>query len=239
MKTKEAELYPPAGNPVTADLSAGSRGGSERVPLTDARVVLVMSNTVVRQGMRTLLRELPLGSLHSCRTLQEADFTGMTHPARSVVIVADAEWAQMPPSEIPPAVKTLILLATPSGVDSLADYSRADGFLLQSELGITPLSDALVRVLSDQFPIPPAVARRLVANGPLQRTGPARVAQLTDRQHTTLRLLSEGLTNREISRRLNISEHGAKRLVGTVLTKLGSANRAGAVAIGVREGLLP
>jgi two-component system, NarL family, nitrate/nitrite response regulator NarL len=237
MKTEGVDVFPHVGH--ESGLLAMDRGGNERSELTDTRVVLAMSNSVLRWGMRTLLRELPLGSLHSCRTLEEADLTHLASPARYVVIVADSEWDRIPPSQIPPAFKTLILLAEPSAVDSLADFSRADGFLLQAELSAPTLGDALARVLSDQFPMPPAVARRLVAHGPLHRTTPARTAQLTERQHETLRLLSEGLTNREISRRLRISEHGAKRLVGTVLTKLGSSNRAGAVAVGVREGLLP
>jgi two-component system nitrate/nitrite response regulator NarL len=61
---------------------------------------------------------------------------------------------------------------------------------------------------------------------------------LTNPPPATLRLHPEGLSNRQIGRRLHISENGAKRLVASVLTKLGVPNRAGAVAVGLREGLL-
>ncbi|MFD3686799.1 response regulator transcription factor [Nocardiopsis sp. NPDC058631] len=206
--------------------------------LADTRVIVAIANGVLRQGMRTLLEELPLGRLHSCPTLQDAEF-GATELPRSVLILAEGESSPAEWTVIPPEFKTLVLLAKPSGIDSLDRHSQTDGLLLQEELNVPLLGDALSRVLSGQFPLPSAVARRLMTQGIIQRTTLTRAAQLTERQHETLRLLSEGLSNRQIGHRLRISEHGAKRLVASVLTKLDTPNRAGAVAVGLREGLLP
>jgi len=64
------------------------------------------------------------------------------------------------------------------------------------------------------------------------------VAALTDRERQVLRLLVDGLSNKQIGQALGMSEHGAKRLVASVLAKLQSPNRTQAVATALREGLL-
>ncbi|WP_186356075.1 response regulator transcription factor [Streptomonospora sp. PA3] len=240
MTTEDIDAPVRGGGSVVPTVPASGPGGGERVTLLDTRIVVAISDSVLRHGMLTLLRELPLRCLDSFPMLREADLAEVrAGPSRRVVIVAGSESDAIPWTDIPPEAKILVLLAEPSGVASLRGSVRADGFLLQAELNVHTLTDALCSVLADQFPIPPEVARQLVTEGPAQRSAHLRAASLTERQHETLRLLSEGLTNREISRRLRISEHGAKRLVATVLTKLGCANRAGAVAIAIREGLLP
>jgi two-component system, NarL family, nitrate/nitrite response regulator NarL len=65
-----------------------------------------------------------------------------------------------------------------------------------------------------------------------------RPTALTAREQEVLSLLARGLVNKQIARSLRISEHGAKRLVGSVLTKLSCSNRTLAVAVALREGLL-
>ena len=63
-------------------------------------------------------------------------------------------------------------------------------------------------------------------------------ASLTPREAEVLRLLSEGLANKEIAARLSFSTHTAKFHVESILRKLGAANRAEAVMEGIRRGLL-
>ena len=59
---------------------------------------------------------------------------------------------------------------------------------------------------------------------------------LTPRENDVLALLARGLTNKRIAARLNVSEHTVKFHVGSVLSKLGAATRAEAVALGARQG---
>jgi DNA-binding NarL/FixJ family response regulator len=61
---------------------------------------------------------------------------------------------------------------------------------------------------------------------------------LTPREMETLEMLSEGLSNKQIAARLNISEHTAKFHVNSVLGKLDAATRTEAVMRGLRSGLL-
>jgi len=53
---------------------------------------------------------------------------------------------------------------------------------------------------------------------------------LTGRELEVLQLMARGLTNRQIGRRLGISEHTVKFHAGGVLGKLGARSRAEAVA---------
>jgi DNA-binding NarL/FixJ family response regulator len=65
-----------------------------------------------------------------------------------------------------------------------------------------------------------------------------RVEPLTPRELEVLRLLSEGLGNKVISRRLHISEHTVKFHVGAIMMKLGAGSRTEAVTLAARRGLI-
>lgn len=61
---------------------------------------------------------------------------------------------------------------------------------------------------------------------------------LTPREREVLRMLSEGLANKQIAARLAISEHTVKFHIASVYEKLGATSRTEAVRIGVRRGLV-
>ena len=74
------------------------------------------------------------------------------------------------------------------------------------------------------------------APAPSSRNGSSQT--LSARELEVLRMLSEGLANKQIAARLGISEHTVKFHVGSVFTKLGASTRAEAVMIGARQGLI-
>ena len=61
---------------------------------------------------------------------------------------------------------------------------------------------------------------------------------LTPREIEVLRLIAEGLGNKQIAARLAISEHTVKFHVGSVFAKVGASTRAEAVVVGARRGLI-
>jgi len=61
---------------------------------------------------------------------------------------------------------------------------------------------------------------------------------ITPREAEVLGLLADGLANKEIGARLQISAHTAKFHVESLLKKLDAANRAEAVREGIRRGLI-
>lgn len=72
-----------------------------------------------------------------------------------------------------------------------------------------------------------------------ENDGSAVAEALTPREQEVLRMIADGLANKEIAARLHISDHTAKFHVAQILAKLRAASRAEAVTIGVKRGLLP
>jgi DNA-binding NarL/FixJ family response regulator len=61
---------------------------------------------------------------------------------------------------------------------------------------------------------------------------------LTPREHEVLMLLAEGLPNKMVADRLQISEHTVKFHVNAIMGKLGAQSRTEAVVIATRRGLI-
>ncbi len=63
--------------------------------------------------------------------------------------------------------------------------------------------------------------------------------EITPREIEVLRMLAEGLVNKDIAARLGISEHTVKFHISSILDKLGASTRTEAVILGIRRGLIP
>ena len=63
------------------------------------------------------------------------------------------------------------------------------------------------------------------------------LTELTDREHEVLKLIADGLTNREISCNLGISESTVENHIHHIYGKLRITNRAQAVAYAFRAGI--
>jgi ATP/maltotriose-dependent transcriptional regulator MalT len=87
-----------------------------------------------------------------------------------------------------------------------------------------------------------AAARILLQELDLKPHGPvgaaAKMGRLTARELEVLRLVAQGLNDKEAAARLKLSEHTIHRHVGNILTKTGLPSRAAAVAQAARSGLL-
>ena len=64
-----------------------------------------------------------------------------------------------------------------------------------------------------------------------------RIAQLTQREREIIAVAACGLTNRQISQRLNISEATVRHHLSSVFAKLGVANRGELIIFAFRHGL--
>jgi len=65
------------------------------------------------------------------------------------------------------------------------------------------------------------------------------IEALTNRELEVLRMVADGLVNKEIAAKLGISDHTAKFHVAQILAKLGAGSRTEAVTIAIRRGLVP
>jgi DNA-binding NarL/FixJ family response regulator len=118
----------------------------------------------------------------------------------------------------------------------------AQGYLLKDVSG-HDLAEAVRTVAAGGALIEPSVARKVVAEF-ARVAPPARAADsglpepLSEREQEILRLLAQGLSNREIALRLSLAQGTVKNYVTTVLQKLGVRDRTQA-ALRARElGLL-
>lgn len=67
---------------------------------------------------------------------------------------------------------------------------------------------------------------------------PAPAEALTPRELEVLRLLAEGLANKQIAKRLGVSEHTVKFHLNAIMGKLGAGSRTEAVVRATRAGLI-
>lgn len=121
----------------------------------------------------------------------------------------------------------------------------ASGYLLK-DMPATDLAQAIKLSHAGVYQLDPAVASKLV--GAIHRAEPAEprkddaatadISDLTEREAEVLRLIARGATNREIAKRLSISEGTVKNHVSNILTRLGLRDRTQAAIYAHERGLL-
>jgi two-component system nitrate/nitrite response regulator NarL len=198
-------------------------------------VAILVRNEVLRHGLETILRGLPqVGAVHQWRSGPD----GAAARRCSILIVTNSEAADV--REVAGRMKILMLLDEASTRQPvLAGFGPLDGFLIQRDVSVQTLGGALDRIAAGELPLPAQLARELLAQaGSARGADRPRPLPLTARENETLALLADGLSNKQIARRLTVSDHGAKRLVTSVLLKLGAPNRTTAVVTAIKTGLI-
>jgi DNA-binding NarL/FixJ family response regulator len=100
------------------------------------------------------------------------------------------------------------------------------------------ISAAIIAAAQDFTVLTPGQARRWLTSA-IEDEQAAPPEALTPRELQVLRMLADGLGNKQIAAQLAISDHTAKFHVAQILAKLRAGSRAEAVAIGIRRGLVP
>ncbi len=110
----------------------------------------------------------------------------------------------------------------------------ARGYLLK---GATcgDVRQAVARVAAGHSHIDPAVSEYLLSNG---RRRNAQALTLTAREIDVLALVSQGLTNEAIGSQLGLGVETVKTHLSRAFERLGARDRASAVAIAIRRGLI-
>jgi DNA-binding NarL/FixJ family response regulator len=198
------------------------------------RVFLVDDHEVVRRGVAEVLEDDPgISVVGEAGSVGEA--LARVPAARPHVLLVDMRLPDGDGAAVVaallarlPGLRCLVLTsyADEDAVDA-AVRAGASGYLLKQVRGSALVS--AVRTVA-------AGGTLFAVEGPApgRRTGQGtadRLAQLTEQERTVLRLIGEGLTNRQIGERMGLAEKTVKNYTSHLLAKLGLERRTQAAIL--------
>jgi DNA-binding NarL/FixJ family response regulator len=204
------------------------------------RILLVDDHSVVRQGLKMFLALDPdlevvgeagngAEALQLARELKpDVVLMDLLMPVMDGITATAAIHQALPDTEVI-ALTSVLEDASVTG----AVRAGAIGYLLKDTQ-----ADELVRAIraaaAGQVQLSPQALARLMR----EVRAPESPEKLTGRETDVLRLLAQGLSNKEIARDLSIGEKTVKTHVSNILSKLGVSSRTQAALYAVQIGLV-
>ncbi|MHB8573892.1 MAG: response regulator [Dehalococcoidia bacterium] len=210
------------------------------------RVLIVDDHAVVREGLRTYLDlSDTIEVIGEAKNGREA--VERAKVLKPDVVLMDLLMPEMDGiaatrgvKEVSPATNVIVLTSFTDDEHIMpALRAGATGYLLK-DVSANELVRAIEGANLGQAQLHPDVARRLMeqVSAPAKREEPPGAA-LTPRELEVLRLIANGMSNKEIARELVLNERTVKGHVSNILSKLGLADRTQAALYAVREGIVP
>ena len=212
------------------------------------RVLIVDDHALFRRGLMLVLESEP-GIDVVGEAEDGAEAIAKAEASAPDVVLMDVRMPKMSGIEATRAVAAalptskIIMLTVSDEEDDLYEAIKAGaaGYLLK-EISIEEVADAVRAVVQGQTLISPSMASKLITEfqnlsklAADRSTVPA--PRLTDRELEVLRLVAQGMTNREVAEQLYIAENTVKNHVRNILEKLHLHSRMEAVLYAVRENL--
>ena len=203
---------------------------------TQARVLVVDDHALLRTGVANIISAEPgLRVIAEATNGLEAVKAFQRH--RPDVTLLDLRMPVMEGVEAvrqirarDPQAKVIVLTTYDADEDiSRALKAGAKAYILK-DISADGLIACIHDVLAGKTYLAPAAAAKLAE-------GVTRV-QLTPRELSTLRLMADGRSNKEIASELGISERTVKTHLGHLFEKLGVTSRTEAVKVATRRGLV-
>ncbi len=210
--------------------------------MTKLRLLLAEDQTLMRQGLKTLL-ELE----SDFKVVGEADdgeaAVKLALQLRPDVILMDIQMPRLTGVEATSKICSawagakIILLTTFDRDDYVFQGVRAGamGYLLK-DLPAEKLYDTIRRVHAGEVFIQPEIASRTL-RAALHPTGDF-IEPLSERENEVLVMLAQGVPNKEIADRLHIAEGTVKNHVSNILGKLQVQNRTQAANLARERGMV-
>jgi DNA-binding NarL/FixJ family response regulator len=226
-----------------------AEGATDRSGDQSLRVLIVDDHALFRRGLQMVLKQEP-----DIEVVGEAadghEAVGKAQELMPDVILMDVRMpkrsgieATEKIKELLPHVKILMLTISDEEADLYeAIKAGASGYLLK-EISIDEVADAVRSVWAGQSRISPSMAAKLLTEfAAMSKRAEERqqlpAPRLTDREMEVLKLVAQGLNNRDIAKELFISENTVKNHIRNILEKLHLHSRMEAVVYAVREKLL-
>jgi DNA-binding NarL/FixJ family response regulator len=211
------------------------------------RVVLVDDQTLVRQGIRSLL-ELAGDITVVAEAADGEEAVRVVTQERPEIVLLDLRMPRKGGVEVlrelsaAGALPPTIILTTFDDDEALLEAVRAGakGYLLK-DVSLERLTDAIRAVANGQSSIRPAITERVLRGlehvrrdfDALDPPDP-----LTRREVEILRLMAGGYSNREIAEALGTAEGTVKNHASSILSKLGVRDRTRAVLKALERGYI-
>lgn len=204
------------------------------------RILVIDDHPIVRQGIVAALEDEPDFDVAGSAGSAEEGLV-LAERMQPEVVLLDLELPGLDGVgaiprllEVSPASRVLVFTAYDTDERVLgAVQAGAKGYLLKGATSVE-ITNAIRAVAAGGSVFAPAAAATLAT----ALRAPRGAGQLTERERSVLRLIAEGLPNKQIARTLGISERTVKFHSASVFRKLDADNRAQAVAIGAQRGLL-
>ncbi|MEX3958264.1 LuxR C-terminal-related transcriptional regulator [Trinickia sp. EG282A] len=216
----------------------------QTVHTAPVRVLVFAASSQVRASLQSLVEENPalafLGSAADAETLVDC-LAGSAPDVIVTDIEPEASDAIKTLLELGHAPPSLVLLSDDTDSDWLLDVLPADAAAIlprnampaEIVMSIEAVAAGLC-VLS-----PDTLARLLTRRRPSRQTASGEPFEaLTLREIEVLAMLADGLGNKDIARRLDISDNTVKFHLSSIFGKLGATNRTEAVMLGMRHGFI-
>lgn len=205
------------------------------------RVVLVEDHRIVRQGLRSILDPDPRFEVVG-EAANGADALPVVTEQQPDVVLLDLKLPDMSGVELCQRIvqaspKTAVLILTAFIDRNLVNaclQAGARGYLLKDAENLR-LREQLLSVVQGHAALDPRAADVLAEYVRRQGQPPE---MLSLREVEVLRLIAQGLTNKEIGGQLHLSENTVKGYVKGILTKLEVHNRIEAVLLAKERGLI-
>lgn len=219
-----------------------------RQSMADLRVLIVADDSLARAGLAALLSTQALPGLLTCEVVDEVNTStwleGATSASSDVILWdlgLDPALYLEHLADVDSVSEPLVVLL-PDRVRAADAWTAGARGLLLREADAGQLLAALAAVVEGNVVLDPDLAASLLPARVLGEDyhlgAPSLVEDLTPRELEVLQLLAEGLSNRAIGNRLDISEHTVKFHVNAILSKLGAQSRTEAVVRATRLGLI-
>jgi DNA-binding NarL/FixJ family response regulator len=205
------------------------------------RVFVVASTPMMLAGLRSMLAAPGVQVVSETSVPDEI----LTELSEIDVIVADEilleEVRRAMTSKVNGTVALVVLTNNDEGPLSVLHTLSPRGWsIVPLDATAAQLQAAVVAAAQGLITLPTTFADRLYEQRPVVGTVTLGSLDepLTAREREVLELVSQGLSNKLIARRLQISEHTVKFHVSSISAKLGASSRTDAVSRGVRRGLI-
>ena len=206
------------------------------------RVLIVDDHELVRAGLRALLAPDPgIDVVAEAATGSEA--IALARERRPDVVLLDARLPDMSGAQVCRRLRTeltevvVAMLTTFSDDDLVRECVRAGahGYLLK-DIERLDLGRSIRALARGEGVIDPKVAPLVLAAARLGAEPSGSEQPLSRREREVLRLVAQGLSNREVADRMHLSELTVKGYIEEILQRIGARNRVHAAALATRRG---